>query len=204
MVACSVGPRLNEVIAVWRNNRCISQGVITRYRQWPQQFITYCTRRKLKWEVELTLAGTMQFVKWYVRSRGIRCALSQPRSALHAWREALQTLGQPFPPWKPSRDLSSGLSPVLREFAAHIREHRGNPENTIHDRVVRVATFLAFLRKRRRSLRDLRLSDLDAYVVKCAKHYAPATVADVCTMLRSFTRFLRATGSYQSILRPRH
>lgn len=194
MDACGVGPRLNEVIVVWRNNRCISRDVITRYRRWPQQFITYCTRRNLKWEMELTLSGTMRFVKWYVRSRGIRCALSQPRSALHAWREALQTLGQPLPPWKPSRDLSSGLSPLLREFAAYIREHRGNPENTIHDRVARVATFLAFLRKRNRRLRDLRLSDLDAYVVKCAKHFAPVTVADVCTMLRSFTRFLRATG----------
>jgi integrase len=83
-----------------------------------------------------------------------------------------------------------------------MREHRGNPENTIHDRVVRVATFLAFLRKRHRSLRDLRLSDLDAYVVKCAKHFAPVTVADVCTMLRSFTRFLRATGRLSVDLAP--
>jgi integrase len=54
--------------------------------------------------------------------------------------------------------------------------------------------FLEFLRLRRRRLRDLRLSDLDAYVVKCAKRYAPATVSDICSMLRGFTRFLRASG----------
>lgn len=203
MTACNVDPRLDEVIAVWRKNRCINQPAIRQYRNWPQHFIDYCTKRKLKWDMELTLAGTVRFVRWYARSRDIKCALPPlARSALRAWREALQTLGEALPPWQPSPDLSSGLSPLLREFAAYIREHRGNPEITIHHRMVRTAAFLAFLRKRKRSLRDLRLSDLDAYVVKCAKHYAPATMADVCTMLRSFTRFLRATGRLSVDLAP--
>ena len=54
--------------------------------------------------------------------------------------------------------------------------------------------FLAFLRARHRRVEGMRLSDLDAYVMKCRKRYALATVADICSRLRSFAKFLRVTG----------
>lgn len=189
-------PRLNAVIELWRENRCISRRVIVMYCRWIERFIAYCNGKGLHWKAELTLAGAVRFAKWYARSRDINGdgALSGARPALHAWREALQTLGKSLPPWQLTPDPLRGLSPVLREFAAEMYQHRGSAEGTVRLRIFGASRFLAFLRGRRRRLRDLRLSDLDTYVMRCAKRYAPATVTDVCCMLRSFTRFLRASG----------
>lgn len=193
---CDSDPRLNEVTELWRENRCISRRVIVMYCRWIGRFIAYCNSKGLHWKAELTLGGVLRFAKWYARSRDINGdgALSGARPALHSWREALQTLGELLPPWRPTPDLLSGLSPVLREFAADMHQHRGSAESTVRLRIFGASRFLAFLRGRHRRLRDLRLSDLDIYITRCAKRYAPATVTDVCCMLRSFTRFLRASG----------
>lgn len=146
--------------------------------------------------MELTLAGVSRFVKWCARLRDIDAdiALCGARSALYAWSEGLQTFGKSLPPWRPTPDPPPSQPLLLREYAAYMREHRGNPENTIRDRIKRTGKFLEFLHRRRRRLVDLRLSDLDAYVMKCSKHYASSTVCNVCSMLRSFTRFLRSNG----------
>jgi integrase/recombinase XerD len=204
MTACDTDPRVSDVVKVWRKNRCISGRVIIMYCWWIRRFIAYCDDKGLQWERELTLAGVSRFVRWYTRPRDINidCAMSGSRAALHAWREGLSAVGKSLPLWRPKSDPLEFLSPLLREFAAHMRENRGNPENTIRARMVRMTTFLAFVRGRHRRLRDLRLSDLDAYVVKCAKRYAPATVADICSMLRGFTRFLRVTGRIPVDLAP--
>jgi integrase/recombinase XerD len=204
MTVYSTDRLLDNVIRVWRGNRCISRPAITIYSRWVQRFISYCDANGLQWESGVTLAGISRFVQRYARSHHIDVdtAFSAARSALLSWREALQTLGQWLPPWLPSPDASPIRSTLLREFAIYLREHRVNPENTINHWMVRMETFLAFLRGRHRRPRDLRLSDLDAYVVKCAKRYAPVTVAGECSMLRSFTRFLRATGRLSVDLAP--
>lgn len=204
MTASGADSRLKEVMRVWRKNRCISKVVIVQYRQWIPRFIGYCDRKGLNWEAELTLAGVSRFVKWYTRSRDIDAegAFARARSALHAWSDGLQTIGKSLPPWRPPPDPLQSFPLLLREFAAYMREHRGNPENTIIGRIKSTEKFLEFLRSRRRRIIDLRLSDLDAYVVKCSKRYAPVTVADVCSMLRSFTRFLRASGGISIDLAP--
>lgn len=188
--------RLNEVTHVWRKNRCISEPVIAVYRQWIPRFVVYCSKEGLNWQTELTLAGVTRFAKSYARLRGadIEYASHGARVALHAWYDGLQRLGETLPEWRPKAESSKLRSSLLREFAASMREHRGNPENTIRKKITHTEAFLEFLRRRRRRIADLALSDLDAYVVKCAKRYAPATVSDVCSTLRSFTRFLRAGG----------
>ena len=196
MAACDTDPRLNDVAKVWRENRCMNRRVIVTYCRWILRFTVYCNHKELRWRAELTLVGISQFVKWYARSRDINGdrAMSSARPALRAWREALQALGESLPSWQRTPDPSCGLSPVLREFAADMRQHRGSSEGTVRLRIFGAGKFLAFLRGRRRRLRDLRLSDLDAFILKCAKRYAPATVTDLCSMLRSFSRFLRASG----------
>ena len=196
--------RLKEVMRVWRKNRCISKPAITVYRQWIPRFMDYCNSEQLNWEAELTLAGVTRFVKRYARSRDIdvECALHIARSALRAWSEGLQRLGETLPSWRPTPEPLQYRPSLLREFAADMREHRGNPESTIRKKITHAEGFLEFLRHRRRRIIDLRLSDLDAYVVKCAKRYASVTVADVCSTLRSFTRFLRASGRISIDLAP--
>jgi integrase len=188
--------RLKEVMKVWRKNRCISNPAIAVYRQWIPRITDFCDEEGLNWKAELTLAGVTRFVKWYARSRDIdvECALDSARSALRAWSDGLQRLGESISPWRPTTEPLQPQRPLLREFAAYMREHRGNPESAIHQKITHTEEFLEFLRRRHRRIVDLRLSDLDAYVVKCAKRYAPVTVSGMCSTLRSFTRFLRASG----------
>ncbi len=56
------------------------------------------------------------------------------------------------------------------------------------------------MRKRGRSLRQIRLADLDAFVVLCRKRYATKTVARVCSTIRAFLRFLHLTGRLRADL----
>ena len=188
--------RLHDAMEVWRRNRCISGRAVVIYCRWVQRFITYCAETGRSLEIELTHAGVCQFVKWYTRSRDVNvdCALSAARSALHAWRDALQIAGESLPPWQPKQNPLPRVSPLLREYADDMRQHRGSAEGTIRLRILAANRFVTFLHARHRRLRDLRPADLDAYVMECAKRYSRATVVSICSMLRGFTRFLRANG----------
>src|SRR5437868_2897747 len=155
---------LRKVKEVWRANRCISARMIGKYCQWIALFMRYCEKKGLSWEKELTLAGVSRFVRGYTRLRDIdfEIAWCSARSALYAWSTGLQTLGKSLPSWRPTPDPLQSQPVLLREYAAYMREHRGNPESTIHDRMKRTGQFLEFLHRRRRRAVDVRLCDLDA------------------------------------------
>jgi integrase len=65
-----------------------------------------------------------------------------------------------------------------------------------------LAVFLAFLHGRRRSMAELNLADIDAFIVACRHHYARTTVADMASSLRGFLRFLHITGRLAVDLAP--
>jgi hypothetical protein len=114
MTALDSNQRLNDVIEVWRRNRCISSRVVVIYCRWVRRFITYCDENGMLLENELTHAGVVKFVKWHTRSREVNvgCALSSARSALHAWRDALEIGGKSLPPWQCKRNPLPQLSPL--------------------------------------------------------------------------------------------
>ena len=193
--------RLAAAERIWRDNRCLKDSSIVLYREWVQRFRAYCGARRLKESNELTLAGVSRFAGWYARRRKINAELAfcSSRSALGTWALALKTLGESLPPWTATAAPRS-LSPLMQEFADHLRQHRGNPDNTIRKKAWHVAMFNAFLRARDRRSQTPRLQDIDAFVVHCRKRYARTTVADVCSTLRSYMRFLRASGRMHSDL----
>lgn len=204
-----MGPKVKSWIdpaveKIWRENRCLSDAAIVMYRECVQRFVDYCKAKSLSTESELTLAGVSRFASWYARRNRtkLRYTFDSARSALGTWAFARRSLGEPLPPWKPVPDRLETLPPLVREFAGHVRRHRGNPPNTIHKKTVHVMRFLAFLRRRDRHLQRLVLSDIDAFVVHLGPRYARSVVADVCSSLRSFTRFLRATGRLEVDLAP--
>jgi hypothetical protein len=102
MTSLDSDPRLNDVIEIWRKNRCISGRVVVRYCRWVRRFITYCDEKGISLENELTHVGALRFAKWYARSRdvNVNCALAAARSALPAWRDALQIVRKSLPPWR--------------------------------------------------------------------------------------------------------
>ena len=189
---------------IWQENRCLNRSSIQIYRYRVQHFVDYCRARNLPESTQLTLAGVTAFSKWYARSQRVEFAqvFQVAHSALSTWAAARKTLGEDLPPWSPATDPLSALSPLLREFAEHLHEHRGNPPGTIHKKVVHVGKLLAFLRVRRRGPHQTRLKDIDTFLMESRERYARATAADIACSVRSFMRFMLASGRMTADLAP--
>jgi integrase/recombinase XerD len=190
------GSRFDAVERVWRDNRCLKHSSIVVYRRWILRFKAYCHAKQLEERAQLTLVGVSRFARWYACAHDIeeKTAFSSARSALGTWALARQTLGESLPPWRLVQDAERSRSPLIREFAEHLHLHRGNPTSTVRKKIAHVAHFLAFLREQGRGQQQIRLQDIDAFVSICGKRYARTTVADICSSLRGFMRFLRVSG----------
>ena len=195
----SIHSDLQEVVQLWRENRCLGKSTITIYLRWVKRFKAYCQEQGLSEVSQLTLSGAGQFSRWYSQSRRIDNAntFNGVRSALHAWALALKALGHVVPQWQAPVTPHQPASPLLRAFASFLREQRGNPAVTINKKMWHIDGFLAFLRQRKRRPQRVRLFDIDAYITLCSKHYARTTLADICCSIRGFLRFLHATGRIQ-------
>jgi len=189
---------------VWRENRCLTEGTIALYRMWVRRFVEHCRARKLETHSQLTSAGLNAFVTRYSRSRKRDRGKTflGAHSALGTWAAALTSLGVSLPAWNEVPETLSSLSPLLREFAQHLHDHRGNPAGSIHKKVVHIGKLLAFLHRRRRSARQVRLTDIDAFLIECRKQYARATAADIACSVRSFLRFMLSSGRMTKDLAP--
>ena len=186
---------------VWRENRCLTEGTIAVYRGWIRRFVEYCRRTDRQPAVELTYAGTMRFLRGYVRSRRLRAgSLANGRMALHRWAEALQILGESLPSWRPGIAIraapsASRRSPaLLKEYAEYMRCERGCTTRSIILQRFYLEHLLKFLRSRGRSPRRMRLIDIDALLIERRSHWSKRTQADLCTAVRGFLRFLHVTG----------
>lgn len=187
---------------VWRENRCLKRSSIQVYRYHVHRFISYCRDRNLPQKTQLTLAGVTGFSQWYAHSHklGFKQVFDAAHSALSTWAAARKTLGETLPPWTIAPDPLSLLTPLLREFAEHLRDHRGNPPGTLHKKTEHIRKFLAFLRTRRRCPHQARLIDIDAFLIECRERYARATAADIGCSIRSFMRFMLASGQMKADL----
>jgi len=184
-----------KVVQVWRRNH-LKPSTVVAYLRWVFRFKSYCRATGLVESSELTRAGVTDFARVYAREHGIseRAAHDNARSALRAWAVALAILGDPPPRWEAQSAPPKQSSPLLEEFAKHLRCNRGNPESTIHKKVTQIADLLKFLRSRRRHGQQIQLRDIDAFVLRCRERYARTTTADICSGVRAFLRFLHTTG----------
>ena len=184
--------RFSAVARGWRQNRCLKPSSIAVYKLWIWRFSLYCQDKKFEENPQLTLLRVSQFARWYARSHNIdgSAAFDAARSALRCWAMALQLLGETVPPWTPTKSALLPRSSLVREFADHLHLDRGNPEGTIHKKLRHISQFRSFLSKRNRRLQQLRLQDIDAFVIESRQSYARVTVADFCSTLRGFVRFL--------------
>jgi len=80
------------------------------------------------------------------------------------------------------------------------RRHAGVAESTLTRDVETVQQFLQYLRRRRRRLRHVVLADIDGFIQKNAQRLSKARVADICSSLRAFLRFLHTTGRLRTDL----
>lgn len=201
MVGSDVGSDATfaAVERVWRENRCLTEGTISLYRGRAQHFLEYCRRARLDPRTELTFAGATRFARRYGRLRRIDTETwKNVRTALHRWAEALQSLGEPVPRWRPGVAIRPGRvvrsCALLEEYAEHMRRYRGSGPRTVAGQRFFLEHLLKFLRRRRRSVRRIRLIDIDALLSERSRHWSVRTLADLCTAVRGFVRFLYLTG----------
>jgi integrase/recombinase XerD len=196
--------RLSEVKRIWRRNRCLGRASLIAYQYWLHRFATYCKAHSLDQRAELTQQGAERFARWW-RSQGsrrhgqLRYTIAQSHHALRAWAFALSMLGESLPPWTvPS--AAPAVDRRFQAFADYLREVRGNPASTIHKKIVQLTAFHRYRRSRRASGLTIRLSEIDAYIVTCRRRFARTTVADICSTIRGYLRFLHATGAMKADL----
>lgn len=198
--------RWREVAQLWRRNRRLRSSSLRLYCCWIQRFTAYCDAEGVEWRTELTEPGAERFARWWrsygSRRRGrLRSTLASSHSALRAWSFALSMLGEDLPRWKPPRP-AVGIEARFPRFSAYLREVRGNPPVTIHKKLAQLVAFDRYRRARGASRARIRIAEIDGYIVHCRQRMARSTVADICSMLRGYLRFLHATGQMAVDLAP--
>lgn len=199
------------VVDLWRKGHLCS-GTIQIYLQWVRRFRAFCESQKLDEVEQLTRERVRRFVERYAGPRLGR-RTSAPSSsgvahnALHAWSCALRALGVATPPWRVKTEAPP-LTPLLGEYRRFRKAHCGVSDRTLRRDIETADTFLALLRNRKRPIEQASLKDVDVFVSKTATRWSMSTVADACSSLRAFLRFLHATGRLASdlaggVMRPR-
>lgn len=194
-------PSVQDILRVWRSDRCVRASTAQQYLQWIGRFRRYCRALGLEEGAELSRDGVKRFQAWYMRSRKINPAhLGVASSSLRSLRRVHEVMGLPVPPWRSIECLRPPAMAVLRDYAAHLKQVRGNPEITIRKKLDHVGKLFKYLRRSGKSWRYLRLPDIDAFLIECASHYARSTTADIASTVRSFARFLLASGRIRTDL----
>jgi site-specific recombinase XerD len=101
-------------------------------------------------------------------------------------------------PWREKHTPT--LSPLLNEYCQYRRVHNGVSENTLTRDMDTARSFLSQLRLQAKSVKQTTLSDVDSFVKNRATRVAKRTVADTCSSLRAFLRFLQITGKLSADL----
>jgi integrase/recombinase XerD len=191
-----IDPRESTIVVVWRRGH-LSRGTIVNYFYGVRRFRKYCEKQELIETEQLTATGLERFLRAYAgpRLRGRRSARNSctvAGNALHAWACALRDLGTPLP--RRREKLTSPLPPLLTEYCKYRRVHNGVSEGTLKRDIETAGNFLEQLHSRTKSIERTTLTDVDAFVRNLTTRLAKRTVADSCSSLRAFLRFLQITG----------
>jgi integrase/recombinase XerD len=194
-------PTAQDILRVWRGDRCVSSSSAQQYLHWIGRFRRYCLELGLDEAAELTRDGAKRFKAWYAASRNITTVhLGLASSSMRSLRRVHEVMGMPVSAWRPIERRLPPAKAVVRDYAAHLGQHRGNPEITIRKKVDHVGKLLDHLSRCGKSWRQLSLPDIDAFLIECDRRYARSTTADIASTIRSFTRFLLVSGRIRADL----
>ena len=188
-------PTTDDMLRVWRADHCVQDSSAGVYLQWIRRFRAYCVQRNLDERAELTIAGSRRFIAWYARRRDLeRQRLGGARTALYALSRVYHVMGLSLPVWQDPPRARPPATTLLRGYAEHLARRRGNPEVTVRGKLRRIGKLSEHLARRGKTWRTMTLTDIDEFLIACAHRYARSTVADIAGSIRSFARFLLATG----------
>src|SRR5262249_30741778 len=126
---------------------------------------------------------------------------SVARNALHAWWCALHLLGEVVPAWR-RPDSPPGRPPLLTSYAEYRQAHRGVATGTLVRDMEVASGFVKSLRAKGRSVAGARVIDIDRFVDQLSARLCRRTVANWCSSLRSFLRFLYVSRRLRQDLAP--
>jgi integrase/recombinase XerD len=193
--ASAVLPTIEDMLGVWRADRCVQDNSAATYLQWIRRFRKYCAEHELDERAELTLVGAHRFIAWYAQRRLLDPKrLGRAQTALHSLSRVYQVKGLNPPIWQAPRPAQPPGSPLLGEYGDHLARRRGNPATTIHKRLNHIGKLSEHLAGQGKTWSTMALTDIDAFLIGCAQQYARSTVADIAGSIRSFTRFLLSAG----------
>jgi site-specific recombinase XerD len=193
--AAEGSPAAEDMLRIWRADRCMQDSSAGLYLQWIKRFRVYCARQGLDERTELTLCGARRFIALYAQLRHLDPRrLGGARSALYALSRVYQVMGLTPPAWQPVQPAPPPATTLLREYADHLVRHRGNPEITMHKKLAHIGKLSEHVAASGKTWGTMALTDIDAFLIGCAERYARSTVADIAGSVRCFARFLLATG----------
>ena len=128
-------PDQEDILRVWRADRCVRGSSAGVYLQWIRRFRAYCARQGLDERGELTLSGARRFIKHYAQLRRLNPRRQGgARTALYALSRVYQVMGLNPPPWQPPAPAPPPRTKLLREYADHLHRRRGKARP--HDQAV--------------------------------------------------------------------
>jgi len=188
-------PATRDIERVWRDDRCVNANTAIRYMQWINRFRCYCSELGLEEANELSRDGVARFQAWFAGTRDLEIVnLGLAISSMRSLRRVYEVMGMSVPTWRTPKEASAPADPLLRDYADHLRCQRGNPEITVLKKIDHASKLLDELRHCGKTWRRLSLPDIDAFLIACSHRYARATTADIASSVRSFARFLLASG----------
>jgi integrase/recombinase XerD len=188
-------PTVDDMLRGWRADRCIQDASARNYIRWIKWFRFYVDCLGLEERAELTQEGACRFAKWYSRHRRVdHKKMARARTALHALNRVYHVMGLLPPKWSAPRPPVRPASALLQEYADYLTRHRGSPPVTVQKRLTHVGRLLEHLADHGKTWSAMALVDIDNFLVDLAERFARTTVADIAGSVRSFSRFLLATG----------
>jgi integrase/recombinase XerD len=193
--AAEVSPSAEDMLRIWRADRCVQDSSAGLYLQWIKRFRAHCAQHGLDERAELTLSGAQRFIASYARLRGLDARrLGGARTALYALSRVYQVMGLKPPAWQPLQPVPPPATTLLREYTDYLARHRGNPETTVRSKLNDIGKLSEHLAGIGKTWGTMALTDIDAFLIGCAERYGRSTVAGIAGSVRSFARFLFATG----------
>ena len=89
---------------------------------------------------------------------------------------------------------SMNFAPVLRDYAAHLRETRGLARKTIENHLLSISAFLSFASPQDNALNTLTPHAIEAYLISLAKHAKRQSIDLTVSHLRTFFRYCHDRG----------
>lgn len=173
-----------------------AKDTIEGYLQWVARYRRWSRNLGLDEAEHLTRRSVDRFARTYARLRKIdvRCTVLGARPAIHTWARTLAAFGFQVPGWVPPRK-SGPFDQLLAEYRAFRRRWRGVMESSLRPECDAIIRLLKWMRRRSQPLRSITHRQIDRFVLELSSRLAVKTVAGICSALRSFLRFLHATGA---------